>query len=158
LGGDPPLGAREVLGVVDSWHSRVPSTASTGQALQLAELLPLTPRLRQALTEQVRGRLPDGVARLAAEVLREPDGMFSCQVGPGADAKAIMWGLMDLLDRVVGTADSDYWTFSTEQSDDFADGLPRFVFLAQWPYSSKQSRHRRLDLTKAPHFADNNHY
>ncbi|MEO3813186.1 hypothetical protein ABGB17_29645 [Sphaerisporangium sp. B11E5] len=157
------LGAREVLGVVDAWHAKVPEETE-GPPLDPSLLLRLTPEIQQALTERVRGAesgvtptalspLAAGLPRLTAEVLRDPDAMFSCQIAPGADAKDIMWGLMDLLDRVVGTTAPGFWEFSTEQSEDLTAGLPRFVFLHEWPYSSKQSRHTRLDLTKDTHFA-----
>jgi hypothetical protein len=167
------LGPREVLAVVDSWHGRLPRSAPDGPPLASAGPLALTSEIRGALTGAARGVPPDappgtpsaglpplavGLPRLAAEVLRRPDSRFSCQIAPEADAGVIMWGLMDLLDRVVGTADDGYWTFSTEQSDDFDPGLPRFVFLSQWPHSAKQSRHIRLDLTRDIRFAEDDYY
>ncbi|GAA1254747.1 hypothetical protein GCM10009677_00650 [Sphaerisporangium rubeum] len=150
------LGPREVLGVADSWHTRLPDAAE-GPPLSPAALLTLTPAIQGALTDRVRGAEPGvtpsalsplaaGLPRLVAEVLRDPEAMFSCRLAAGADAKVVMWGLLDLLDRVVGTTGAGYWAFSTEQSDDLAAGLPRFVFLAEWPYSAKQSRHTRVDL------------
>lgn len=152
------LGAREVLGIADAWHTRLPGTAD-GPPLDPAKLPALTPDHRHGLTDLVRDARPGetsaalsaraaGLPRLVAEVLRNPEAMFSCRLAPGTGAKYVMWGLLDLLDRVVGTTDPGYWAFSTEQSDDLAAGLPRFVFLAEWPYSSKQSRHIRVDLTE----------
>ncbi|MFC6084864.1 hypothetical protein [Sphaerisporangium aureirubrum] len=164
----PLLGPRQVLGVADTWHTRLSGTAETGPPLAPGALLTLTDDIRGALTARVRGAEPGepsgglsplaaGLPRLVAEVLKKPEALFSCQARPDADPRVIMWGLMDLLDRVVGTADEGYWTFSTEQSDDFAAGLPRFVFLGQWPYSAKQSRHNRFDLTKDTVFAGDEH-
>ncbi|MEO3859313.1 hypothetical protein [Acrocarpospora sp. B8E8] len=151
------LGARDVLGRGEDWHIRVPGNLSSGPPLP-AELLPkLTEEQASAYTERVRGTNRDALRKLVTEVLRNIDSSFSCRIDARIDPRLVMWGLMDLLDGVVGVGDPRYWTFSTDESDDLGRDLPRFVFLDQWKISSLESAHKRIDLTNITRFADDLH-
>ncbi|WP_155351034.1 hypothetical protein [Acrocarpospora pleiomorpha] len=147
------LGARDVLLWGEDWQKGVPSNPS-GPPLRADQLPKLTEGLASAYTERVLRTNRDALRKLVTEVLRNPRAMFSCRIDAGIEPRLVMWGLMDLLDGVVGVGDSRYWTFSTDESDDLGRDLPRFVFLDQWKVRSLESAHKRIDLTNITRFAD----
>jgi hypothetical protein len=84
------------------------------------------------------------LSRLVAAALRAPTRPYSV-VGAQADTRALLWGMLDVLGRVlVGP-----WTFSTYETSHDGALLPRVVFLPRWPsFEFREVDRERVDLTR----------
>ncbi|MFB4280478.1 hypothetical protein ACBJ59_34675 [Nonomuraea sp. MTCD27] len=135
---------RQALALAPGWAEQLPAD---DQPLDLARLLDSYTRSSTALDR--RARVGAGtLAPIVAEALRRPGKELS--VASHGDAVAQLWGLVDILDLVLGRHPE---TFSTYESDDLTQGA-EVVFLQQWPGPSSRASHRaRVDL-RAPYQED----
>jgi hypothetical protein len=120
------------------WHmqgfglSRIPLDKLAHEMASGAEILDHAARQCQA-----------ELSLLVAAALRAPTRPYSV-VGVPADVYALLWGMFDVLDKVL----DGMWTFSTYETS-HRGWLPRVVFLPRWPSSEFGAVDReRVDLTR----------
>ncbi|MEV4169178.1 hypothetical protein [Nonomuraea sp. NPDC049709] len=135
---------RQALALAPGWAEQLPAD---DQPLDLARLLDSYTRSSTALDRRARAGAGT-LAPIVAEALRRPGKELS--VASRGDAVAQLWGLVDILDLVLGRHPE---TFSTYESDDLTQGA-EVIFLQQWPGPSSRASHRaRVDL-RAPYQED----
>ncbi|GAA2214981.1 hypothetical protein GCM10009850_104480 [Nonomuraea monospora] len=127
---------RQTLALASGWGSRLPGD---DEPLDLGKLISSYESARTALDRESRAAAVT-LAPIVSECLRRPGSPLS--VASGGNAIVQLWGLVDILDLVLGRHPE---TFSTYESDDFNPGA-EIVFLRKWPGVSSQSSNRtRVD-------------
>ncbi|MFE0156747.1 hypothetical protein ACFWY5_57150 [Nonomuraea sp. NPDC059007] len=128
---------RQTLALAPGWEALVPADSAP---LDLAQLLAPYTEAAAELDWQAQAEA-QALAPIVAEVLRGRGQPLS--VASRGPAIAQLWGLVDVLDLVLGRYPG---TFSTYESDDLKRGA-EVIFLRQWPGpSSRASHRRRVDL------------
>lgn len=135
---------RQALALAPGWVSQLPADE---EPLDLARLIEPFAQAGAALDRQARAGAA-GLMQIVSGALREYPKPLSV-ASPG-DAVVQLWGLVDVLDLVLGVYPE---TFSTYESDDLKQGAD-VIFLQGWPGPSSQGSHRaRVDL-RAPEVGD----
>ncbi|MFC5831512.1 hypothetical protein [Nonomuraea insulae] len=135
---------RQALALAPGWASQLPADE---EPLDLARLIDPFAQAGPALDRQARAGAA-GLVPIVSGALREYPKPLSV-ASPG-DAVVQLWGLVDVLDLVLGVYPE---TFSTYESDDLKQGAD-VIFLQGWPGPSSQGSHRaRVDL-RAPEVGD----
>ncbi|MEV0614456.1 hypothetical protein AB0I81_14105 [Nonomuraea sp. NPDC050404] len=131
---------RQALALAPGWAARLPAE---DEPLDLAELLQPYREASRALDREARAGAA-ALAPIVSECLRRP--LTALSVASHGDPVVQLWGLVDILDLVLGHCPE---TFSTYESDDLRQGA-EVIFLKQWPGPSSQGAYRaRVDL-RAP--------
>ncbi|MEV0308163.1 hypothetical protein [Nonomuraea fuscirosea] len=150
LGGSASLSSpmpnvRQALALAPGWASLLPDD---DVPLDLARMIEPYSEAGAALDRQARAGAA-ALAPIVSEALRSR-GRTALSVASGGDSVVQLWGLVDILDLLLGHYPE---TFSTYESDDLQQGA-EVVFLQGWPGpSSRASRRARVDL-RAPDQAD----
>ncbi|MEV4088546.1 hypothetical protein AB0J43_50630, partial [Nonomuraea fuscirosea] len=150
LGGSASLSSpmpnvRQALALAPGWSSLLPDD---DVPLDLARMIEPYSEAGAALDRQARAGAA-ALAPIVSEALRSR-GRTALSVASGGDSVVQLWGLVDILDLLLGHYPE---TFSTYESDDLQQGA-EVVFLQGWPGpSSRASRRARVDL-RAPDQAD----
>jgi hypothetical protein len=110
-----------------------PAWERRGFGLPRVRLDELTDEIETGVQDLDRAarRCPAELSRLVAAALRAPTQPYSV-VGAQADVYALLWGMLDVLDKVLDGP----WTFSTYETSHEGERMPRVVFLPHWPMSS----------------------
>ncbi|MEU8399320.1 hypothetical protein AB0C28_29350 [Nonomuraea sp. NPDC048892] len=141
----PMPNVRQALALAPGWASLLPAD---DVPLDLARMIEPYSEAGAALDRQARAGAA-ALAPIVSEALRSR-GRTALSVASGGDAVVQLWGLVDILDLLLGHYPE---TFSTYESDDLQQGA-EVVFLQGWPGpSSRASRRARVDL-RAPDQAD----
>lgn len=141
----PMPNVRQALALAPGWASLLPAD---DVPLDLARMIEPYSEAGAALDRQARAGAA-ALAPIVSEALRSRGGT-ALSVASGGDAVVQLWGLVDILDLLLGHYPE---TFSTYESDDLQQGA-EVVFLQGWPGpSSRASRRARVDL-RAPDQAD----
>ncbi|MFI7131116.1 hypothetical protein ACIBQ1_35895 [Nonomuraea sp. NPDC050153] len=131
---------RQALALAPGWSSLLPADP---EPLDLALLLRPYATSSAALDRQARAEAP-ALAPIVSEALRGHREPLS--VAAQGQAIVQLWGLVDILDLVLGRYPE---TFSTYESDDLKQGA-EVIFLQQWPGPSSRAAHRRRVDLRAP--------
>ncbi|GAA3591840.1 hypothetical protein GCM10022419_088350 [Nonomuraea rosea] len=131
---------RQALALAPGWAAQLPEDP---EPLDLARLLAPYAESSVILDRQARAGAA-ALAPIVSELLRGHREALS--VASHGQAIVQLWGLVDVLDQVLGLSPE---TFSTYESDDLKQGA-EVIFLQQWPGpSSRAARRWRVDL-RAP--------
>ncbi|MET7328913.1 hypothetical protein [Nonomuraea sp. NPDC005650] len=131
---------RQALALAPGWSSLLPADP---EPLDLALLLRPYATSSAALDRQARAGAA-ALAPIVSETLRGHREPLS--VAAQGQAIVQLWGLVDILDLVLGRYPE---TFSTYESDDLKQGA-EVIFLQQWPGPSSRAAHRRRVDLRAP--------
>ncbi|WP_431915500.1 hypothetical protein [Nonomuraea jabiensis] len=135
---------RQALALAPGWSSLLPADP---EPLDLAVLLRPYADSSAALDRRARGEAA-ALAPIVSEALRGNREPLS--VAAQGEAVVQLWGLVDILDLVLGRYPE---TFSTYESDDLKQGA-EVIFLQQWPGPSSRAAHRRRVDLRAPDQGD----
>ncbi|MFI6740457.1 hypothetical protein ACIBI9_46690 [Nonomuraea sp. NPDC050451] len=135
---------RQALALAPGWSSLLPADP---EPLDLAVLLRPYADSSAALDRRARAEAP-ALAPIVSEALRGH--RESLSVVAQGEAVVQLWGLVDILDLVLGRYPE---TFSTYESDDLKPGA-EVIFLQQWPGPSSRASHRRRVDLRAPDQTD----
>ncbi|MFG6191781.1 hypothetical protein [Nonomuraea sp. JJY05] len=135
---------RQALALAPGWSSLLPADP---EPLDLAVLLRPYADSSAALDRRARAEAP-ALAPIVCEALRGHREPLS--VVAQGEAVVQLWGLVDILDLVLGRYPE---TFSTYESDDLKQGA-EVIFLQQWPGPSSRASHRRRVDLRAPDQSD----
>ncbi|MGW0202034.1 hypothetical protein [Nonomuraea sp. NPDC003201] len=131
---------RQALALAPGWSSLLPADP---EPLDLAVLLRPYADASAALDRRARAEAA-ALAPIVSEALRGHREPLS--VVAQGEAVVQLWGLVDILDLVLGRYPE---TFSTYESDDLKQGA-EVIFLQQWPGPSSRASHRRRVDLRAP--------
>ncbi|MBE1585280.1 hypothetical protein ACFPOI_48715 [Nonomuraea angiospora] len=135
---------RQALALAPGWGSLLPADP---EPLDLAVLLRPYADASAALDRRARAEAA-ALAPIVSEALRGHREPLS--VAAQGEAVVQLWGLVDILDLVLGRYPE---TFSTYESDDLKQGA-EVIFLQQWPGPSSRAAHRRRVDLRAPDQSD----
>ncbi|MBB5784402.1 hypothetical protein [Nonomuraea jabiensis] len=135
---------RQALALAPGWSSLLPADP---EPLDLAVLLRPYADAGAALDRRARAEAAT-LAPIVSEALRGNREPLS--VAAQGEAVVQLWGLVDILDLVLGRYPE---TFSTYESDDLKQGA-EVIFLQQWPGPSSRAAHRRRVDLRAPDQSD----
>ncbi|MEV4359942.1 hypothetical protein [Nonomuraea sp. NPDC049625] len=135
---------RQALALAPGWSSLLPADP---EPLDLAVLLRPYADASAALDRRARAEAAT-LAPIVSEALRGH--RESLSVVAQGEAVVRLWGLVDILDLVLGRYPE---TFSTYESDDLKQGA-EVIFLQQWPGPSSRASHRRRVDLRAPDQSD----
>ncbi|MGW4962990.1 hypothetical protein ACWEPL_37720 [Nonomuraea sp. NPDC004186] len=135
---------RQALALAPGWSSLLPADP---EPLDLAVLLRPYADASAALDRRARAEAAT-LAPIVSEALRGH--RESLSVVAQGEAVVQLWGLVDILDLVLGRYPE---TFSTYESDDLKQGA-EVIFLQQWPGPSSRASHRRRVDLRAPDQSD----
>ncbi|MFF4624045.1 hypothetical protein [Nonomuraea jabiensis] len=135
---------RQALALAPGWSSLLPADP---EPLDLAVLLRPYADSSAALDRRARAEAA-ALAPIISEALRGNREPLS--VAAQGEAVVQLWGLVDILDLVLGRYPE---TFSTYESDDLKQGA-EVIFLQQWPGPSSRASHRRRVDLRAPDQSD----
>lgn len=135
---------RQALALAPGWGSLLPADP---EPLDLAVLLRPYADASAALDRRARAEAA-ALAPIVSEALRGHREPLS--VAAQGEAVVQLWGLVDILDLVLGRYPE---TFSTYESDDLKQGA-EVIFLQQWPGPSSRASHRRRVDLRAPDQSD----
>ncbi|MEV6034769.1 hypothetical protein AB0L65_26680 [Nonomuraea sp. NPDC052116] len=135
---------RQALALAPGWSSLLPADP---EPLDLADLTHSYHESSEALDRQARAAAP-ALVPIVSEALRGRREALS--VVTQGEAVVQLWGVVDILDRVLGRFPE---TFSTFESDDLKQGA-EVIFLQEWPGPSSRAPHRRRVDLRVPDETD----